>query len=191
MWRRINLPTMGLSDLEDDTSTRDEGSCWLSGSGELVSTPLLWMDAGCSVCWTLCSTSNNVNSWVNHLQKYWGYNLLPSDPWKCKYDGSISRAGANTWISHFKQDWWRMLWYQELILTLLWQWFERFDRDLQITGGGSQEWAAVILPYTVTCFLCMEVLLEVDMAGPSPHALRAGDTPDLIPQVPRIRPHAD
>lgn len=37
----------------------------------------------------------------------------------------------------------------------------------------------------------MEILLKGDMPGLSPHALPAGDTPDLIPQVPKVSPCAD
>lgn len=37
----------------------------------------------------------------------------------------------------------------------------------------------------------MEMLLEVDTPGLSPHALPAGDAPDLIPRAAKISPCAD
>lgn len=41
---------MGLSDLEEEASMRDEGSCWLPGLGGVDSKISSLMDTGCSVC---------------------------------------------------------------------------------------------------------------------------------------------
>lgn len=50
---------------------------------------------------------------------------------------------------------------------------------MKLIGGGDQEWAAVTLPYTVTCSPCMEMLLEVTCPDSVPMLLETPQTPFL------------